>query len=267
MRLTATARPADDETATAQTITLMAAYAYEDSRNPIVRRAAYEAIGQAKDERAQLAALHRWIRAKVRFIEDSELSRPFSRDPEADEVLVRPVDLLTMPAPAGDCDDFSMLTAAMLLAIGIRPEYVTICADPSDPDHYSHVYVLAYLPDGSTVPMDTSHGPEPRWQARNHGKMRTWRIPMSQGNQTTLGAIDWERLLQVGVETGSRIATARWGQPPEGTYISSPAGTIYRQQPGAPALQFPNPVGSTNWLWIAGGLVALFLFASLAKGR
>ncbi len=279
VRIAAAKRPDDDEAATAQTIVLMSAYAAEDSRHPWIRAAALDATGQATDQRAQLAAIHRWIRGRVRFVEDSELSRPFSSTPDADEVLVRPADLLAMPRPAGDCDDFSMLTAAMLLTLGIRPEYVTIAADPKAPHLYTHVYVVAHLADGTAVAMDTSHGSAPGWQAPAAGKYRAWKIPMNtQGTApralAQLGAlaegdtgINWGELLRIGAQAGSQIATARFAVPPTGTYVATPQGTLYRQQPGQSALQFPNPVGSSSWIWIAGGMVALFLFASLAKNR
>ena len=50
-----------------------------------------------------------------------------------------------MPAPAGDCDDFSMLTAALLEASGIPWEFVTVAADRDSPGRFSHVYVRALV--------------------------------------------------------------------------------------------------------------------------
>jgi len=54
---------------------------------------------------------------------------PIAKQPELAEVLIRPVDLLAMRTPSGDCDDFSMLAAAMLRALGIRASFKTAAAD------------------------------------------------------------------------------------------------------------------------------------------
>lgn len=174
-------QPEDDETTTAQTIGFMAELARQDSRHPIVRRAAYAAIANAgPSARDQAAAIHQWIRNRVRFVQDSTLAG-FSDDPDNAEVLVRPIDLLTMPQPAGDCDDFSMLAAAMLRAVGIPAAYRTVAAEAGNPN-YSHAYVLALLPD-SALPVDASHGPYAGWEAKAAGKSRTWPIDPEEAMQ------------------------------------------------------------------------------------
>jgi hypothetical protein len=261
--MTVEPRPDNDDEATAQTIARMRQYVREDSQAPAVQRAAIEAAGGASTPRRQAEGVFRWVRSRIRFIEDAELVRGISPTAAEDEVLIRPVDLLAMAEPQGDCDDFAMLTAAMLRALGIPASFRTIAADRSAPASYSHVYTIAHLPDGPLA-LDTSHGPRPGWQAGALGKERTWPVDMTV---RTLAAIDWNQIIQSGIQAGTQIATARWGQPPAGTYISTPQGTIYRQQEGAAALQFPNPTASSSWIWIAGGLVALFLFASVAKGQ
>lgn len=57
------------------------------------------------------------IRQDVQFRDDAELARGITADPEQAEVLIRPVDLVTMPRPQGDCDDQAMLCASMLRAL------------------------------------------------------------------------------------------------------------------------------------------------------
>jgi len=76
--------------------------------------------------------------------------------------------LLGMSSPAGDCDDFSMLTGAMLLAAGIPSvEVFTVAADGIDPNRWSHVYLVAHLGAGGSEPlvMDCSHGQWFGWEA------------------------------------------------------------------------------------------------------
>ncbi|GIU80927.1 MAG: hypothetical protein KatS3mg005_4165 [Bryobacteraceae bacterium] len=256
--------PDDDEAATAQTIALMAHYVRQDSRSPIVRRAAAEAAEQAKgkDVPALAAAVWRWIRARVRFVADSVPASALTNKPELAELLIRPVDLLTMPDPAGDCDDQSMLCAAMLRALGVETAFRTVAADPAQPQFYSHVYVIAYGPAGE-IALDCSHGREPGWEVKPAGKVRTWRIEAVK----TLGAIDWGELIKIGAQTGSEIAKARFGQPPAGTYIQDRDRVIYRQPEGASPLTFPGVglqvgAGSGGSLLLIIGAVVLLLAVS-----
>lgn len=256
--------PDDDEQATAQTIALMAHYVRQDSQSPIVRRAAAEAAREAQgnDVPALAAAVWRWIRARVRFVADSVPAAAVTNKPELAELLIRPVDLLTMPEPAGDCDDQSMLCAAMLRALGVETAFRTVAADSSQPQFYSHVYVVVYSPAGE-IPLDCSHGPRPGWEVEARGKVRTWRIEQMKN----LGAIDWGQLLQIGAQTGAEIAKARFGQPPAGTYIQDQNRVIYRQPEGAGPLTFPGVGlqvgnGSGGSLLLIVGAVILLLAVS-----
>lgn len=253
--------PDDDEAATAQTIALMAHYVRQDSKSPIVRRAAAEAAqgAQGNDVRSLAAAVWGWVRRHVKFISDRVPAAAIVRDADLAELLIRPVDLLTMPEPAGDCDDQSMLCAAMLRALGIETAFRTVAADPKEPQLYSHVYVVAYGPEGE-FPLDCSHGPSPGWEVKPAGKVRTWKVE----EMKPLGAIDWGEILQIGVKTGSDIAKARWAQPPAGTYIQRGSDVIYRQPEGASPLTFPGVGlqvggGSGSSLLLIIGAVALLV--------
>jgi len=269
-------RPDDDELATAQTIALMKLFALEDARSPIVRRAAQEAIGllPLRNAMAEAAAVWVWIRRHVRLVSDVDLARLAGcPEPEEAEVLIRPVDLLRMPQPQGDCDCQAMLGAAMLRALGIDSEFATIAADPADPTTYSHVYVLVKLPCGRELPLDFSHAPGPGWTAISLGKARVWhsqRVGLAGIGRRFLGAIDWGSLLQSGVSSFERIAEARWGQPPVGTYIQTGAAgekILYRQPPTASALQFPGITAGGSWLSLAAILVVVVILIGLLRGR
>lgn len=252
--------PNDDEEATAQTIALMAQYAREDSLSPIVREAAFDAARTAGDNSidALLQSVFTWIQSRIRFQLDSVTAAPVAADPEQTEVLIRPVDLLTMPRPAEDCDGYSMLCAAVLRALGINSSFRTVAADASAPDRYTHVYVVAHTPGGD-VAMDTSHGDRPGWEVRPVGKTRTWRL---DNVQTQLGAIDWGELLKIGAQTGAEIAKNRFGQPPPGTYIQKGDQVFFRQPEGASSFAFPGaalnvgPTGNTGTLLLIVAVVA-----------
>jgi len=63
------------------------------------------------------------------------------------ELLIIPPVLLRMPVPMGDCDDFSLLIACMALEAGIRPYFVTVAADKTEPQRFSHIYICVRLED------------------------------------------------------------------------------------------------------------------------
>ena len=258
-------QPADDELRTAHTVGLMARYAREDSRHPLIRRAALEAIRdlRQRNPRQEAGRVWRWIRDRVQFIEDRDIAALAGiRDADETEVLIRPVDLVTMPEPSGDCDDYSMLTASMLRALGIPSAFRAIAADASQPDTYSHVYVVAFI-DGQELVLDASHGPRPGWEAPAAGKVRTWRIDeMDNG----LGLLDpttpaWQRWVDVGVNAAANIATTRFAQPPAGTFVSGPQGTFYRQRPDGAAPSLPIAAGGSMLPWLLAGVVVLVLLA------
>jgi hypothetical protein len=83
--------------------------------------------------------------------------------------LIRPAILAAMPhawPPELDCDEIAMHGAAMLLALGVPCQFVTVSTDPKDPMTFNHVYVQAIREDGTKVPMDfqgSELGAEPHW--------------------------------------------------------------------------------------------------------
>jgi hypothetical protein len=219
----------DDEQNTAQTVDRMAEYIRADSLHPIVRRAAHTATrGAGADVRG---SIHSWIRSHVEFVYDAELAKEISGDPLAAEVLVRPVDLLTMPRPQGDCDDQSMLCAAMLRALGVKTWLKTVAADPEDTSRYSHVYVIADGPGGAMA-LDCSHGPYPGWEVAAAGKTKLW--PVEETNMQGLRAIDWNQTIQTLTNSATDILGARYGVPqtaPGQTY-STKDMTVTQFPPG-----------------------------------
>jgi len=257
----------DDELRTAHTVALMTRYAREDSRQPLIRRAALDAIRdlRPRNPRKEAAQVWAWVRRRVRLMEDAELAALAGvGEPTETEVLIRPVDLLSMVDPVGDCDDYSMLTASMLRALGIPSAFRAIAADASQPDTYSHVYVVALI-DGRELALDASHGPRPGWEAPAVGKTRTWSIePMNNGLGFNEPAAPWwQRGLDLGFQTTANILTTRLAQPPPGTFVSGPQGTYYRQQAGGggsvPFVPFSGGTSLLPWLLIGGLALVVFL--------
>lgn len=139
-RLTRTPASRDPAEQTRQTIELMSHEVRAAVSNPDVRRATAEALrGLSPHSPAshRASAIFWWVKSHLHLV----------ADPPEDEMLIAPGLLLAMSQPAGDCDDFSMLTAAMLEVAGVPWEFVTIAADVSDPSRDSHVYVNALVGD------------------------------------------------------------------------------------------------------------------------
>lgn len=180
--------PDDPDGQVAGTIALMRKYALEDSVTPQIQRDLREALGGVSPKQLPQAEIVRrvfdYVKGRVSFVEDSGIAGMGGLNTTSDapivEVLIRPRDMAVMCENGGcrrlgDCDDFSMYTAALLGAAGVRCSYVTVAADRAEPDRFSHVYVAAY-PDGERVPMDTSHGPRPGWETGDATRMQEWPV-------------------------------------------------------------------------------------------
>jgi len=218
-----------------------------------------------------------WIRAHVAFVSDETvLVDALGLEGEL-ELLITPPVLLSMARPAGDCDDFTMLAGAMLLAAGIpRVEVTTVAADPTDHTRWSHVYLTATLGNGARVVMDCSHGEWFGWEAPQYYARRYWggitaadahgvrerrnnlnnthnikepshmRLTPRAGRPATpgtfpapvgVGAIDWGALTTQ-ITTGTFDVLKQVTQKP-GQFIQTGGGVISSQVPGAT----PNPGG------------------------
>ena len=273
----------DTDTATAQTVGHMAAIIRVSAGSAAVRRALGDAltgVRGASDERTRAAAIYAWVRSHVRFVPD-ELALADAGWPDERELLIKPERLLAMPQPQGDCDDFTMLVCAMLLAAGIHCEIVTIAADPGDTGRWSHVYAQALFADGTRATLDASHGTEFGWEAPMKFRRQVWKIfdgmgavegpgeGSGEGSVSGGGGIDWGSIIQGGANTGFSILKDVFGGPRPGQYTSTSgrAGTTvnYRLPPGGATASFlpPLTVGEGGgdlftWLLIGGAVVAGF---------
>lgn len=165
----------------------MANLARKNAGYPIVRREADRALSGIWDRedpptRKQLAnGIWNHVKDRVTFVTDeSVLMDEFGVDPQ-NELLIEPSVLFQMEKPRGDCDDFSMATAALLLVAGLPAYYTTIAADREAPDRWSHVYVGTILEDGTLYPLDTSHGHSPGWEKENPYRKQHWLVYVPKG--------------------------------------------------------------------------------------
>lgn len=142
----------NSDVSTRDTIRVMQRLAHTYSRDRLVIAAVSQALsaGEANSQRDVACAIFYWVRANVRFVEDETLlyeQLGVGAEDLDKELLIVPPLLLSMPNPQGDCDDFSLLIAAMLLCAGQRPYFVTVAADPLEPQKFSHIYICVELAD------------------------------------------------------------------------------------------------------------------------
>jgi transglutaminase-like putative cysteine protease len=144
---------------TRQTVAIMRRLARAGARDLAVRTAAISAVKRAgirpMDYRGELDAIFRFVRDEVRY----------TRDPVSVEVLQTPV--ATLKRLAGDCDDKSVLLAAMIESIGHPSQLAFRVIGTRPGGNYSHVYVVAKL-GGRLIPLDpTPAGAKLGWEYPN----------------------------------------------------------------------------------------------------
>lgn len=178
--------PEDADGQVAATIALMTGYVLEDAQSADVMAAVSQSgANLVSNQVEKLECLYRWVQGHMNFVADENTAAMFGadvgqRDGAVVEVLVRPVDHIDIyqrnGRSSGDCDDYSMLLAAMCLAAWIPVAFVTVAADARDITAYSHVYVAADV-NGYRVPLDASHGKLVGWEVPNmYGKRADWPV-------------------------------------------------------------------------------------------
>lgn len=117
------------ESGTRMTLALMRRLVSDFKRSPIVREAALSLIADVseRDWLGEVNALFTFVRDHVRYTRDIH-------DLETVQTPVVTLDLLS-----GDCDDKSVLLAALLESVGHEARFVA--TGYRTPHNYSHVYV------------------------------------------------------------------------------------------------------------------------------
>jgi len=217
-----------------------------------------------KDYASQARAIHKYVQSNIHYV----------KDPRATEMLRSP--FWTLYYKAGDCDDQSVLVAALAEAIGFKTRFKTIKADPSYPQEFSHVYSQIQLPNtGEWVTSDTIvPGVDIGWEAEDMFGSRTWEglgmlgadpgpISLdpagggaSSGAATTASSTSfWGK---VGNSLSSALATG--AQNVVQNYVNQLAGS---KQPAAQAASSGIP----SWLLPVGVAVGAVGLAVMVKRR
>lgn len=180
--------PDDPDAQVSATIDLMRQYAREDSQSPEILQEAQQIAVPCLGDRAMAVRSIWWkVQQKIQFLRDestaqpleSSLNRAYGSTPIV-EILIRPRDMADLKhRRVGDCDDYSMYCAALLMALGIDCSFVTIAGNAKDPDHFTHVYVAAYPHgfSGERIAVDASHGKYCGWEGKRPGmRCAEWKV-------------------------------------------------------------------------------------------
>jgi len=130
-------------------------------RSWTVRRTVLEAVRGIERGQHEIDAVFDWIKANIEF--RGEYGETL-QSPEA-----------TINLGAGDCDDQSMLAAAMLNSLGYNTRFKTVALAYS-PDEYSHVYLeVRDKRTGQWVPLDpTVAMAYPGWEPEEIARSRSY---------------------------------------------------------------------------------------------
>jgi hypothetical protein len=264
---------------TTDTVKIMASIAVQQAHSPIVQAALNDALSTLPYECSTediARAIFTWVKSHIGFRQDEELLRLVGLS-EDKEVLIDPERLLTMPEPAGDCDDFSTLIACMAIAVGLPTRFVTIAADPKDPERFSHVYVAVDVPRKGLLYLDASDGPYAGWETQqcirkiewiisDNGEVRPEEKHCMYGNvaypQTGgMAQIDWTSVITGAEQIGSKVVDYTLGH--KAIYTSGPGGTTIYSMPGQvapgalPVAGSFGPLLSSLLPWLLIGGIAL----------
>ena len=163
-----------DDEETAQTVAYMDELAAANAGDRAVIAATADALSDAGiDARSatplqQACAVYWWLKKTIRYVPTPGTS------PLVDQTLISPCAVLAMPEPIGDCPQFSMLACAMFRVLCMRSLFVTIAAEPSAPDQWSHIYNTVEISPSQWMPFDSSNGPSPGAEYAKPFKRRVW---------------------------------------------------------------------------------------------
>jgi len=275
------ARLLDGDRGTAQTIRLMRQLVDRALSDPGFVRFASDVVRNVPehDQLGEVTAIFSWVQSNIRY----------TMDPVSKEKLYPPQELLKIRA--GDCDDTSMLMAALCLAIGYPARLITVSASPDAPEQFSHVYCEVELPPGSGrwMALDTARpGAQFGRQPEMYFRKRAWSlvddsyrdIKGLNGYCETMGALgddgfDWESLLQQGITETPQIIAAASGNPtsvrlPNGTTVATGSPYSSFMTPYTPGYALPaggygglavssSGIFNSPFAWIIGGVLAFAL--------
>lgn len=137
------------------TLRQMRAFVREGRRNPKIRSTALNLISLVpeRDALGEIRTLFEFVRDRIRYVADVL------------EVETLADAQRTLEIAQGDCDDKSILLAALLESIGYATQFIV--TGYQSPDWFEHVYLRVLLPSGNWMPLDASEPQAMGWEPAN----------------------------------------------------------------------------------------------------
>ena len=261
-----------------QTINVIRQLVDDAVKDPAVNVTAIQMVRGTGDQfsrDAKAQAIYAAVANRFQYVEDPV-------GPFGPKETLRPARVL-LQIWAGDCDDASVLIASLLGTIGIPSRLVTIAADPSAPDEFSHIYPEAEVFPGNWVAMDiarpgSAYGSAPQ----RYFRKRVWSLTdrayqdlnggcrcSSLNGYAMLGDAASDITALASLESGAaQITSAAEGQPTlpfsyaSGASPYSSFATGLTPGAAAPAAMYPSSGavvaslsgGATPWILALVGL-------------
>lgn len=175
--------PVDNDRSTFETVQQMIALARDAASKPAINHVVSSLLLSLSKKNPSdmdlVRAIYWWVKGRVRFREDeSILVEDMGWVDPYQELLISPEILIRMSQPEGDCDDFSMLLASLLVAAKIPVWFVAVAVDEREPWRWSHIYCKVFLKDErKLITLDASHGTYPGWEtSREKFRVGEWRV-------------------------------------------------------------------------------------------
>ncbi len=251
---------------TEQTINAIRSIVDESWKNPeVVNRAArivIEAGVPQFDSLGQVRAIYDWVARNFYFIPDPVSKENLRTPPE----LLRLADL---GLGSGDCDDINaILLPSLLGAVGFETRLVTIAANPSSPEEFSHVYAEV-LVDGQWIPVDAARqGAEFGLAPGNSFRARVWSLTdTGYQDQPALGLGRYVNGMGDWAEIAAAISQGAAGVfrtvDAPGAVVIGPGGypisVDARVAQGAGAVSFWSTPNMGTYLLIGGAVLLLVM--------
>lgn len=150
---------------TSATIRRMQALVTHGKRDFRVRKILKDILAgcTSKDYLCYAVAIHDWVQSNVKFV----------FDPNGVEMIEAPWEILQ--SQVGDCDSICVLCATLYEQAGFPSRFVTIMADASRPDAYSHVFLEVSVPGKGWLGSDCSMPGKPfGWKPSEKHPRKEW---------------------------------------------------------------------------------------------
>lgn len=115
----------------------------EGKQDPQIRQLAAQILTNvpAGDEWAEVESIFNWVRNNIRYTQDVENFDTYQRARRTLELSI------------GDCDDMTILIAALLGSVGYT---VQLKVTSQDGTNWTHIYPIVQLKSGQSLPLDAT---------------------------------------------------------------------------------------------------------------